>query len=362
MLMDFICDCTDIYFDALDGNEVAANQLNLNAFISTAGFLSQPLVEPLAEGLASVKAPECVSNAVNAGNDWILGNSETYRRFVMMGYSDELVAGLFQDARCFLYGDDFIENVLKSGDAHGIMSTLANCPDEIISVVNSSTMKEVLPSFISDYGDDATKILMNYGDDGLEIVEKSLNKDVAVSKLNGNGKAFTLGVKSDAYPNRSNYNVSDRINHSNIGDYSAYKEPNNPSRGGGNIKSGCHGQDGMDELTRRGINYNIEITYENGVRAGNIPSINSAEKSTGIGQAWFPSTWTASDIEAAGIKVMQDRSVVIAYVYDGKITGYEVYGVYNGVTVGVITDANGEMTSKIGTIFPDNLQRSLGDF
>ncbi len=66
-------------------------------------------------------------------------------------------------------------------------------------------------------------------------------------------------------------------------------------------------------------------------------------------------------IEAAGVSVMKDRSVVIAYVYDGKITGYEVYGIYNEVTVGVITDVNGEMTSKIGTIFPDNLQRALGD-
>ena len=66
-------------------------------------------------------------------------------------------------------------------------------------------------------------------------------------------------------------------------------------------------------------------------------------------------------IEAAGVSVMKDRSVVIAYVYDGKITGYEVYGIYNGVTVGVITDVNGEMTSTIGTIFPDSLQRALGD-
>lgn len=371
MLMDYICNCTDLYFAALDGNEAAANQLNFNAFLSTVGFLSQPLVEPLAEGLASVKAPECVRNAVNAGNDWILANSETYRRFVMMGYSDELVSGLFQDARCFLYGDDFIENVLKSGDAHGIMSTLAKCSDEIITAVSGSTMKEILPSFISNYGDDATRILINYGDDGLGIIEKSLNKDVAVSKLtdaiayrelNSNGKAFKLGVTSDTYPNRTNYSVSDRIEHSNIGDYSAYKDPNNPSRGGGNIKGGCHGQDGMDELTRRGINYNIEITYENGVRAGNIPSIKSPDKQTGIGQAWFPSNWTASDIEAAGIKVMQDRAVVIAYVYEGEITGYEVYGVYNGVTVGVITDANGEMTSTIGTIFPDNMQRSIGEF
>ncbi len=59
---------------------------------------------------------------------------------------------------------------------------------------------------------------------------------------------------------------------------------------------------------------------------------------------------------------MQDRSVVIAYVYEGKITGYEVYGVYNGVTIGVITDANDGLTTTIGTIFPDSLQKSIGDF
>ncbi len=40
----------------------------------------------------------------------------------------------------------------------------------------------------------------------------------------------------------------------------------------------------------------------------------------------------------------------------------QVYGVYNGVTVGVITDANGGLTTTIGTIFPDSLQRSTGDF
>lgn len=205
ILMDFICDCTDIYFDALDGNEAAANQLNLNAFISTAGFLSQPLVEPLAEGLASVKAPECVSNAVNAGNDWILGNSETYRRFVMMGYSDELVAGLFQDARCFLYGDDFIENVLKSGDAHGIMSTLANCPDEIISVVSSSTMKDALPSFISNYGDDGARLLCCCGDD-VVILSQKCGGDVitSVAKLESstaNRFVQTLTEQSDEFLN-----------------------------------------------------------------------------------------------------------------------------------------------------------------
>ncbi len=172
MLMDYICDCTDLYFAALDGNEAAANQLNFNAFISTVGFLSQPLVEPIAEGLSSVKAPECVRNAVNSGNDWILGNSETYRRFVMMGYSDELVSGLFQDSRCFLYGDDFIENVLKSGDAHGIMSSLAKCPDEIISAVSSSAVKDALPSFISNYGDDGAKVLCYCGDDIVTCLER----------------------------------------------------------------------------------------------------------------------------------------------------------------------------------------------
>lgn len=164
MLLDFVCDCTDLYFAALDGDEAAANQLNLNAFLSTAGFLSQPIVEPLAEGLASVKAPDCVSNAVNAGNDWILANSETYRRFVMMGYSDELVAGLFQDARCFLYGDDFIENVLKSGDAHGIMSTLAKCPDGIVNTINSLVDKELAVNLLKDFGDEGANYLLIRGE------------------------------------------------------------------------------------------------------------------------------------------------------------------------------------------------------
>ena len=329
-------------------------------------------------GLSDDAAKAFIDTAAKGSDDFLralnlCGNIDDAVKFVA-DYTDDAVELITK------YGDDAVVAVKLSGSGKTGVEAIMKYGDDAINAlekVQTTQCADLILDYGDDaakviykYGDDAVKVLDNYGNDGLDIIDKSIDKDAAVSKLNsdiayrdanGKAKGFRLTLQSDTYPNSSNFNVSDRINHSNVGDYSAYKNPKDPSKGGGNIKGGCHGQDGMDELKRRGIQYNVEVTYENGVRAGNIPSISDTNKSTGIGQAWFPETWTAADIEAAGVSVMKDRSVVIAYVYDGKITGYEVYGIYNEVTVGVITDVNGEMTSKIGTIFPDNLQRALGD-
>ncbi len=74
------------------------------------------------------------------------------------------------------------------------------------------------------------------------------------------------------------------------------------------------------------------------IRHGNDP---------GIGQAWFPATWSNKDIKRAGTHVAslkQNR-----HVPDGKI----VWGNYKGVRVGVI-----RTYGKIATIFPDKIQPS----
>ena len=62
--------------------------------------------------------------------------------------------------------------------------------------------------------------------------------------------------------------------------------------------------------------------------------------------------------------VMLSQFTVLPGYAEGSTNDNEsqVYGVYNGVTVGVITDANGGLNTTIGTIFPDSLQRSIGDF
>lgn len=114
------------------------------------------------------------------------------------------------------------------------------------------------------------------------------------------------------------------------------------------IKSGGHGQAGMDLLDKVGIKYNIVKTYPNGVRVGNIPGHKDKRKRTGTGQAWFPRSWPNKDIRHAGEHVAglkKNRKVP-----DGK----PVFGTYKGVRVGVI-----KTNGKPATVFPDTDQSTV---
>ncbi|MGR6439175.1 EndoU domain-containing protein [Proteus mirabilis] len=68
----------------------------------------------------------------------------------------------------------------------------------------------------------------------------------------------------------------------------------------GRLSGGGHGQSAILELEARGILYNIEHTYPNGVRVGNIPSHASKAKRSGTAQSWFPENWSDADIKDAG--------------------------------------------------------------
>ena len=143
----------------------------------------------------------------------------------------------------------------------------------------------------------------------------------------------------------SGQSVSDfALVHSDEGKYT------NPSRKGDRLRlvSGGHGQTGMDQLDKYGIKYNVEKTYSNGVRVGNIPNHKNPNKRKSMGQTWFPKSWTTKDIRHAGEHVAGLKGN--RHVPDGKA----VYGVYKSVRVGVIR-TNG----KIATVFPDADQSSV---
>ena len=143
----------------------------------------------------------------------------------------------------------------------------------------------------------------------------------------------------------SGRSVSDfALVHSDEGKYTK------PSRKGDRVRlvSGGHGQTGMDQLDKYGIKYNVEKTYSNGVRVGNIPNHKNPNKRKSMGQTWFPKSWTTKDIRHAGEHVAGLKRN--HHVPDGKA----VYGVYKGVRVGVIR-TNG----KIATVFPDADQSSV---
>ncbi len=114
------------------------------------------------------------------------------------------------------------------------------------------------------------------------------------------------------------------------------------------LAAGGHGQAGMDLLDKYGIKYNIVKTYPNGVRVGNVPGHKKPDKQKGIGQSWFPSSWSEKDIKRAGSHVAGLKGN--RHIPDGVI----VYGTYKGVRVGIIR-TNG----KISTVFPDSNQTSV---
>ena len=143
----------------------------------------------------------------------------------------------------------------------------------------------------------------------------------------------------------SGRSVSDfALVHSDEGKYTK------PSRKDDRLRlvSGGHGQTGMDQLDKYGIKYNVEKTYSNGVRVGNIPNHKNPNKRKSMGQTWFPKSWTTKDIRHAGEHVAGLKGN--RHVPDGKA----VYGVYKSVRVGVIR-TNG----KIATVFPDADQSSV---
>ncbi|MEJ2406078.1 MAG: EndoU domain-containing protein, partial [Candidatus Thiodiazotropha sp.] len=132
------------------------------------------------------------------------------------------------------------------------------------------------------------------------------------------------------------------VNHSNIGDFPAAGNPKkNPFPS--SMLGGGHGQENIKYLDQIGMQYNIEHTYSNGVRVGNIPKHKNKIKRSGFGQSWFPEKWTKSDISAAGQYVIRNTND-----FSNVPDGIPVFGIYDHVRVGVIK-TNGVPS----TIFPD---------
>lgn len=154
---------------------------------------------------------------------------------------------------------------------------------------------------------------------------------------------------------------SPAVKHSTVGEFSNLSNPKKPAggRNGGNMKGGGHSQANLDELTNRGIPYNIETTYDNGVRIGGVANHTVPEKRLGnSGQSWFPEDWDFDKIAAAGTYTA-NRPAITEELYDDQnnLIGYRKFQKYDGVTVGIFEDAE----HNIDTVFPDAEQREVGD-
>ena len=152
--------------------------------------------------------------------------------------------------------------------------------------------------------------------------------------------------KSGRYLNTkgSGTSVSDfAVMHSSEGTFIYNNKTGKISR----LRSGGHGQAAIDIMKRNGVEFEIVKTYPNGVRVGNVAWHYSKLKRTGIGQSWFPESWTGRDIRRAGEHVAGLKSN--RRVPDGKT----IYGTYKGVKI-VVKRTHG----TIATVFPLSIQPS----
>ncbi len=154
---------------------------------------------------------------------------------------------------------------------------------------------------------------------------------------------------------------SSAVKHSTVGEFSNLANPKKPAggRNGGNMTGGGHSQENFNELSVRGIAYNIEKTYDNGVRIGGVANHTAPEKRLGqSGQSWFPESWDPEKIAAAGTYTA-NRPALTEELHNGAgdIIGYRKYQRYDGVTVGIFETAE----HSIDTVFPDAAQREVGD-
>lgn len=111
------------------------------------------------------------------------------------------------------------------------------------------------------------------------------------------------------------------------------------------LKSGGHGQKGMELLEKYNITYKVVKIYPNGVRIGHVANHVDPRKRQGVGQTWFPEKWTEKDIKRAGTHVAGLKK-------NRNSNGNDIiFGNYKGVRVGVIRQGG-----IIMTVFPDRKQ------
>lgn len=190
----------------------------------------------------------------------------------------------------------------------------------------------------------------------VEGVTEVMGKDGKMVKVEHLPGAPTATMTFDRYYYRTE--DPSRIAHSEIGEFPLPPKPQlslEPS----SMESGGHGQKNLDYLAALGWDFKITKTWPNGVRIGYIakhstPSKRGVLDSAGIpqsGQSWFPPSWTATDIQAAGNFVLNNNRVAWAAIPRG--TAGTISSIYRGIKVILLKTYDKSYTDDIGSIYPD---------
>ncbi|WP_430598107.1 EndoU domain-containing protein [Enterococcus sp. AZ177] len=231
------------------------------------------------------------------------------------------------------YGLSFIQGNRQKGVDELFYEQNATLIKELATGIDSVTGKKLTQAEMLGKASLLANSMITIGVMAKGVI--NVGKTQNVKLRNTNKKASGAKVPKVEIPEQS-------LKHADVGDFTV-----NPSTGKvSKMKGGGHGQSNIDFLKENGFEVNIEKTYPNGVRTGNVPHHKTPSKRTGTGQSWFPENWTSKDIETAGQQIASQPN--FASAKNGEV----IFGDYNGVRVGVI-----KTDGKIGTIFPDGTKQ-----
>lgn len=143
------------------------------------------------------------------------------------------------------------------------------------------------------------------------------------------------------------------LKHSTVGEFTGLGNPKKPPspKNGGKMKNGGHSQSNIEELKRRGFQYRIAHTYNNGVRIGEVEEHKDSEKRFDEdGQAWFPKTWDDDKVLVAGTYIANKGTLEIQ---NDNPFRCDYVGTYKGIKITIICDRDKRIPS---TIFPNDKQ------
>ena len=189
---------TDLFFMALDGNADASDALAFQAQVYASfhllGIAAKPVMGWLGGKLANTAlgqklaaVTQKASDLIWKGNNRFIAANEWYQKWIMKGYSDHMVSGLFKNEKIFMCDDATIEAMLKSGNASGISEILATAPDAIYGMLSASTDKEAAVAFIETFGKEGAAVYSVYGDEAVAAVNNTVNPKKAMQILQEQG-------------------------------------------------------------------------------------------------------------------------------------------------------------------------------
>lgn len=169
-----------LMYDSINGDTNAAKELEnrakLNSIFTVIGISSSIISKPIINSIAKTRlAKKAGTTALNVIEKFDTKADEALQKIssiVSKGYDEKTTTALLKDTKFLNYNDDLTYAILKTGKPAEVAETLSKCSDDVIEALNKSPNKDTAISLIAKYGDDAVDIFVKYGDEAVEVIGK----------------------------------------------------------------------------------------------------------------------------------------------------------------------------------------------